>query len=91
MQGAVISGTAPTFDLIADGEYPVSRALYIYVKHAHIGVVPGIEEFLMEWTKHWGEDGVLSDAGMIPMSDEELEYYINAINELPILTADMLE
>ena len=91
LQGAVISGTAPTFDLIADGEYPVSRALYIYVKHAHIGVVPGIEEFLMEWTKHWGEDGVLSDAGMIPMSDEELEYYMNAIKELPILTADMLE
>ena len=91
LQGAVISGTAPTFDLIADGEYPVSRALYIYVKHAHIGVVPGIEEFLMEWTKHWGEDGVLSDAGMIPMSDEELEYYMNVIKELPILTADMLE
>ena len=91
MQGAVISGTAPTFDLIADGEYPVSRALYIYAKHAHIGVVPGIEEFLLEWTKHWGEDGVLSDAGMIPMSDEELEYYMNVIKELPILTADMLE
>ena len=91
LQGAVISGTAPTFDLIADGEYPVSRALYIYAKHAHIGVVPSIKEFLMEWTKHWGEDGVLSDAGMIPMSDEELEYYMNAIKELPILTADMLE
>ena len=91
LQGAIISGTAPTFDLIANGEYSVSRALYFYVKHAHIGVVPGIEEFLMEWTKHWGEDGVLSDAGMIPMPEEEREYYMKAIKELPILTADMLE
>jgi phosphate transport system substrate-binding protein len=91
LQGAIISGTAPTFELIAEGEYSVSRALYFYVKHAHIGVVPGLEEYMTEWTKHWGEDGILSDAGMIPMPVTEREYYLNAMKDLPILTSDMLK
>ena len=54
LQGAIISGTPPTFELIAECEYSVSRALYFYVKHAHIGVVPGVEEYMTEWKKHWG-------------------------------------
>ncbi len=90
LQGAIISGTAPTFELIAEGEYSVSRALYFYVKHAHIGVVPGVQEYMTEWTKHWGEDGFLSDAGMIPLPMAEREYYLKAMRDLPILTADML-
>ena len=44
LQGAVISKTAPTFENIASNNYSVSRALYYYVKHQHIGVVPGIKE-----------------------------------------------
>lgn len=91
LQGAVIDGTNPTFDDIASGSYSVSRALYFYVKHAHIGVVPGIDEYMAEWTKHWGEDGVLSDAGMIPMSDDERAKYAATMKDLPKLTADMLK
>ena len=48
LQGAVIDGTNPTFDEIAEGSYSVSRALYFYVKHAHVGVVPGISEYMNE-------------------------------------------
>ena len=91
LQGAVIDGTNPTFDEIADGSYSVSRSLFFYVKHAHIGVVPGIAEYMAEWTKHWGEDGVLSDAGMIPMPDAERTQYLAAMKDLPKLTADMLK
>ena len=90
LQGAVISGTSPTFDEIADGTYSVSRALYLYVKHAHVDVVPGIKEYLNEWVKHWGEDGALSDAGMIPMPADERAKYKAAMADLPKLTADML-
>ena len=90
MQGAIISETAPTFEWIAEGEYSVLRALYFYLKHAHIGVVPGIEEYMTEWTKHWGEDGVLSDARMIPMQVTKREYYLNAMKDHPILKSDML-
>lgn len=73
VQGSMINGTAPDFDEIADGNYPVSRPLFIYVKKAHAGVIPGIEEFLDEFTsdKAWGEEGYLADKGLIPMPDGE--------------------
>ena len=87
LQGAVISKTAPTFENIAGNNYSVSRALYYYVKHQHIGVVPGIKEYMNEWTKHWGDEGALSDAGMIPMPKAERAKYKDAMTNLPVLTA----
>ena len=87
LQGAVISKTAPTFENIAGNNYSVSRALYYYVKHQHIGVVPGMKEYMTEWTKHWGDDGVLSDAGMIPMPKSERAKYKSAMPSLPVLSA----
>jgi phosphate transport system substrate-binding protein len=73
VQGSLINGVAPEFELIAGGEYPVSRSLYFYVKKDHVGVVPGIAEFLNEFTSEdaWGEDGYLADKGLIPMTDDE--------------------
>ena len=91
LQSAVVDGTPATFDLIASGDYAISRALWFYVKHAHVGVVPGITEYMKEWTKHWDEDGILSDAGMVPMPDEERAAYAQAMDELPKLTVDMLK
>ena len=87
LQGAVISKTAPTFENIASNNYSVSRALYYYVKHQHIGVVPGIKEYMAEWTKHWGDEGALSDAGMIPMPKSERAKYKSAMKNLTVLTA----
>ena len=87
LQGAVISKTAPTFENIAGNNYSVSRALYYYVKHQHIGVVPGMKEYMTEWTKHWGDEGALSDAGMIPMPKAERAKYKAAMTNLPVLTA----
>ena len=87
LQGAVISKTAPTFENIAGNNYSVSRALYYYVKHQHIGVVPSMKEYMIEWTKHWGDDGVLSDAGMIPMPKSERAKYKSAMTSLPVLSA----
>jgi phosphate transport system substrate-binding protein len=86
LQGAVISKTAPTFENIAGNNYSVSRALYFYVKHQHIGVVPGMKEYMTEWTKHWGDEGILSDAGLIPMPNSERAKYKAAMSNLPLLT-----
>ncbi|MGB5146505.1 MAG: PstS family phosphate ABC transporter substrate-binding protein [Porticoccaceae bacterium] len=71
IHGAVISGVAPSFETIANKTYPVSRPLFIYVKKAHIGVVPNMQGFLAEFTseKAWGENGYLADKGMIPMPE----------------------
>ena len=84
LQGAEISKTAPTFENIASNNYSVSRALYFYVKHQHIGVIPGVKKYLETWKQSWSEDGVLSDAGMIPMPKEEREKYSKAMDDLPV-------
>ena len=77
IQGSAIDGVAPTFDDIASGEYPVSRPLFFYVKKAHVGVIPGMKEYLAEFTNEntWGPDGYLADKGMIPMPDAEREKF----------------
>ena len=85
IQGAILDDVAPTFANIASGKYKASRALYFYVKHQHIDVVPGIKEYMVEWTKHWGEDGVLTDSGMIPMGVDERKKYKTAMSSLPLL------
>jgi phosphate transport system substrate-binding protein len=87
LQGAELSGVVPTFEAIADGKYKASRALFFYVKHQHIGVVPSIEAYMTEWTKHWGEDSVLADAGMIPMPQTERDEMAARMKNLPVLVA----
>ena len=73
IQGSIVNGTEPTFENIAAGKYPVSRPLYFYVKGAHVGAIPGIKEFMAEFTseKAWGPEGYLTDKGLIPMPDAE--------------------
>jgi len=89
IQGSHVDGVEPTFDAIAEGKYPVSRPLFFYVKKAHMDVIPGIKEYLEEFSseKAWGEDGYLSEKGMIPMPDAERQQYRSAIETLQVLTA----
>ena len=72
IQGTKIDGFEPSFDYIADGSYPVSRPLYFYIKKDHIGVVPGIAEFIDEFisNKASGQEGYLADKGMIPLNEK---------------------
>jgi phosphate transport system substrate-binding protein len=91
LQSAIVDGTPATFELIASGDYAISRSLWFYVKHAHVGVVPGMDEYMKTWTKNWGPDGILADAGMVPMPEAERASYAKAMTDLPKLTADMLK
>ena len=91
LRGAMIDGVEPTFDAIADGDYAISRALYFYVKHEHMDVIPGMKAYLNEWTKHWDEDGILAENGMIPLGEDEAKANKAAMKDLPKLTAGMLE
>jgi phosphate transport system substrate-binding protein len=90
VKGAEIDGIEPTFDAIADGSYPVSRPLYFYVKKAHVDVIPGLRGFLREFTSEraWGDEGYLSDRGLIPMPDDERgESAANVKNLTPLTLA----
>jgi phosphate transport system substrate-binding protein len=73
LQGSVVDGIDPTFETISAGEYPVSRSMYVYVKNAHVGVIPGIKEFVAEYMsdKASGEEGYLVDKGLIPLPEDE--------------------
>jgi phosphate transport system substrate-binding protein len=77
IQGSVIAGHAPNFETIASGEYKLSRPLFFYVKKAHVGTIPGIREYIAEFTsdKTWGDEGYLADRGLIPMPKEERAKY----------------
>jgi phosphate transport system substrate-binding protein len=69
---ATVNGIVPSVDSIAKGEYPVSRPLYMYVKKAHIGVIPGLKEYVAFFLSDdmAGPDGALADYGLVP--DPEL-------------------
>ena len=73
IQGSVVDNEAPDFKNIADGKYPVSRPLFIYVKKSHVGMIPGIAEYLAEFTSEraWSEEGYLAEKGLIPSPKDE--------------------
>ena len=69
---ATMSGVQPTTETIAEGEYPVSRPLFFYVKKAHIGVIPGLKEYAEFFVANEiaGPNGPLANYGLV--SDPEL-------------------
>jgi phosphate transport system substrate-binding protein len=87
LQGSFVDDVQPTFVAIADGQYPVSRPLFFYVKKVHAEVIPGMKEYLQEFTseKAWGPDGYLTEKGMIPMPDAERAKYRMDVEKLQSL------
>lgn len=70
VHGIPINGVSPTYQTIADNSYPGHRPLFIYVKKAHIGVIPGIREYILEFLEAGVAGGYLSKIGMIAEPDE---------------------
>ena len=89
VRAATIDGIAPTFEAINDGVYPVSRPLFFYAKKAHVGVIPGLRGFLQEFTsdRAWGDDGYLSERGLIPLDSRERAAVAAAVANLTPLAA----
>ena len=89
IKSILVGGHEATYEGIASGKYPGSRSLYIYVKKAHIGVVPGIKEFLAEYvsTKTIGEEGYLIKNGLIAMPKEDIEKAAKMAAELTPIAA----
>lgn len=90
IKGAKVDGVSPTFESIADGEYPLARSMYFYLKKAHIGVIPGLEEYLEEFMSDaaTGEDGYTVDKGLIPLADDQRAEAIEAAANLAVMTGD---
>jgi phosphate transport system substrate-binding protein len=73
IKAATVDGVVPTYDNIANAKYPISRPLYFYVKKSHVGLIPGIKEYIAEFTseKAWGKNGYLADKGLIALPDAD--------------------
>lgn len=83
LKPVLVNGVAPDFDTIADGSYPVSRPIFFYVKNAHRDVIPGMNDFLMEYVSDGAlaADGYLPERGLTPLSEEKLKELQKAVAE----------
>jgi len=72
---ATVSGVVPSTETIASGEYPVSRPLFFYVKKAHLGVIPGLKEYVEFFLDDQmiGPDSPLAAYGLVSAPDAERE------------------
>lgn len=92
IQAATVNGVEPTPEAISSDQYPVARSLWFYVKKAHVGVVPGIQEYISEFTSEgtWGDNGYLVDVGLIPSPRNERMKIAKAVKELAPMTGNEL-
>ena len=89
VKAETIDGVAPSVETIADGSYPLARSLFIYVKKQHVGVIPGLEQFVMEFMSEAsaGRGGYLQDRGLVPLPTDELAAQRAIANALTPMTA----
>jgi phosphate transport system substrate-binding protein len=87
VQGLPMNGVAPTYDSISSGEYPGARAMFIYVKKAHLDAIQGLRDFVAEWARSWGRDGPLTAIGLVANPDDVAARSQAAATEFPTLTA----
>ncbi|MES2907409.1 MAG: PstS family phosphate ABC transporter substrate-binding protein [Pseudomonadota bacterium] len=92
IEGLAINGVEDTAASISNGKYPLSRSLYIYVKKEHVGVTPGLEDFIKEYTSEaaLGEDGYLAEKGLIPLPEMERKTVASEAAKLTTLTGQGL-
>lgn len=90
VSGIPLGGIAPTAETIQALDYPGARQLYIYVKGEHLNVVPGLREFLTEYSRGWMPNAYLQDRGLIPAPEDVRAAARVAIETArPITTADL--
>ena len=84
IKAAAVNGVKPSLEGIQDYSYPIARPLFFYVKKAHVGVVPGLKEFLVEFTssKAMGSRGYLTDIGLVPLASDKYKITRTAAKDL---------
>lgn len=92
IQAVTINGVEPTPEAISNEDYPVARSLWFYIKKAHVGVVPGIQEYVAEFTSEstWGDNGYLVDVGLIPSTRNQRMEIAKKAKELQSMTGNEL-
>ncbi len=91
LTGLTMNGVTPTYATISDFSYPGARPLYIYVKHGHLDAIKGLKEFVAEWVKSWGKDGLLAKQGMVVAPDDVLAKSAEAASGMTLLDPSQLK
>jgi phosphate transport system substrate-binding protein len=91
VRGIPLGGVAPTAETISSLTYPGARQVYVYAKGEHVNVIPGMREFLAEYSKAWGKGGYLERRGMIPSPADVQAKATQAATQLTALTAAELK
>lgn len=91
LQAHTMNGIAPTYENISTYKYPDARPLYIYVKKAHLGAIPGLQEYVAEWPKLWVPNGPLAKLGLIPLPAESMEANSKIASEFSVLDGTQLK
>jgi len=91
LQGLTLGGVEPTYDNISSFAYPGARPLFVYVKKAHVGVIPGIPEFLQTYAENWDKGGPLAKIGLIASPPETMEKSAKTVRELTVLDGSELK
>jgi phosphate transport system substrate-binding protein len=88
-----INGVTPNMDTVGSSEYPMARSMFFYVKKAHVGVIPGIQEYVKEFTndRAWGDEGYLADRGLIPSPKNERMKWADNAKSLNSMTGKEFE
>lgn len=71
LRGISVNNVAPSYASISSFKYPGARALYIYVKNAHLQAIPGLRQLAAEYVKEttFGPKGYLAQGGLIASPD----------------------
>ncbi len=85
LRGVPVNGVEPTYASIASFDYPGARPLFLYVKKAHVGVIPGLREYLDLFPTLWSKGGKLTAAGMIASPDDVQGKAAATVTSLPAL------
>ncbi|HEY8605233.1 substrate-binding domain-containing protein [Tsuneonella suprasediminis] len=91
LQDLPMNGVDATYDNISSFKYPGARPLYVYYKKQHVGVIPGLKEFIDQWTKSWTKGGPLAKVGFIASPDDVQAANLKKVQDGTIMTAEGLE
>ena len=91
VQGLEMNGVALTYENIANFDYPGARPLYVYVKKAHLDAIPGLKEYLAQWTKMWAKDGDLAKIGLVASPEDVMATNQKAATEYTTLDGAQLK
>ena len=91
VQGLPMNGVEPTYENISTFAYPGARPLFMYVKKQHLDNIKGLREYVIEWTKHWGKDGVLAKIGLVASPDDIQAANLAKTKDFPSLKVEDLK